>query len=99
MNNSMYRESNSEVCYPLSYFRKCFEYPIELELMKRENRPSHGFHWCSIKHNLVEKGCSELCDLYNPRNTRNGCCKNYNNCYEGTGIFYIFDGNNLIQKQ
>lgn len=91
-----YREENSEICYPLQYFKENLEenQVLKLELEKREKKPF--FFWCKIEMDFVERGCSNGCDNYSPCNGKSGRCKNYEIPFEGTGKYFELSKTGLI---
>lgn len=93
-----YREENSEICYPLQYFKENFKenQVLKLELQKRQKKPF--FFWCQTEKDFVERGCSSGCASYMPRNGLSGRCKNYKTPFEGTGKYFELSKNGLIAQ-
>ena len=60
---------------------------IEIELQKSDVK-AHGDMWCKHQSEFVERGCSEGCEAYDPRNHVSGRCRSSVHGLIGTGIKY-----------
>lgn len=82
-----FENDDSERCYSIDYFKKQLN---ERELSEMTIYPAKMVKgelvaWCTKFDDAIETqrgDCGKFCDLYKPRNGKNGRCKYSYNCYE-----------------
>lgn len=77
---------DSEACFDISYFREMLEENqlSEMTLHVAKIVKSDGYFFCDEYKEVGETGesCGKQCELYSPRNGKNGRCRHHKNCYE-----------------
>lgn len=101
-----FSDLNKEFAYPLDCIisemkdRKVME--VIVYLAKREIRANYFF--CKAVGEVCIKdytfsSCGKECDLYEPRNGKNGCCKSWGYCYSPDKEFILSINGKLTPKK
>ena len=82
-----FENKDSEMCYNKEHFQELMvEYDIsEIEVYPAKMLIGELVAWCTKYGDAMETqrgDCGKDCDLYSPRNGKNGRCKYSKNCYE-----------------
>jgi len=85
-----FKENYSEFCYSLDYHLIENEDSVEIELYEAVKMPikESGFFWCKEYDAPGESGqgtCGKVCEGYQPKNGKSGCCTHHGPCYEHGG--------------
>jgi len=80
-----FRTDEEDSCYTLNHFKNEMNEEVikQLELVKAEIEFGTDHFYCNEygEVGLKGEGCGRECDLYSPRNGKNGRCKHSKNCY------------------
>lgn len=83
----LYSDNQTEMCYPLKVWRnRIAKRNIQsITLTEMQVMKNSGFFWCKEFQSIgdvSEKSCGKMCELYRPRNGKNGRCKSSKSPYE-----------------
>ena len=64
----------------------------ELKIFEAKRELGNDYFWCTEYQEIGEtkESCGRFCDMYKPRNGKNGRCRFSGHCYEPTEKFEIF---------
>lgn len=80
--------NNAEKCYTIDFFKNYMRDSDlkELELFEAKKEENIDFFFCKHFEEIGEKHdfCGKMCNKYEPKNGRSGCCKYNGSLYEKT---------------
>ena len=79
MRKLYFESADSEMCYPLEYFRNKYKDEMNYELYEAvKDKLDSDIFWCYEFAEFGETGtCGKVCPRYEPCNGKSGKCKHY----------------------
>ena len=108
MNNNKqlyFSNLNPEFAFPISSIINYMKENeiTECKINKAIRETNTDYFFCKYNQTVGMKGkgyepCGKLCENYNPRNNKSGCCKHRGYCYEPSDETYTININGKINK-